>query len=152
MSRHFFIWKIFSPNENNSGFKIINKKGQSWHSRKKKNLIKNNKKVVLNTLLSPPLYPNTTPIFHFKKQDIKKEGQRIWRKTGENKKKIKKAASGQLRWWSLPLWNSSCFTTALSQMSGSEAGFFRRSSEIYAKKTKTHLRAKRLTKYEFPCR
>lgn len=52
----------------------------------------------------------------------------------------------------LLLWNSSWFTTGLSEISGSEGGFFWRSNEGYASKTEKHLKEKSLIKYKFPYR
>lgn len=50
-----------------------------------KNLIKNNKIVVLNTSPSSPHYPNATPIFHFEKETKVRE---FGEKLGEIKKII----------------------------------------------------------------
>jgi len=52
----------------------------------------------------------------------------------------------------LLLWNFSFFTTGLSEMSGSEGGFFWSSNEGYANKTEKHLTEKILIKYIFPYR
>lgn len=48
----------------------------------------------------------------------------------------------------LLLWNSSCFTTGLLEMSGSAVSFFRRSNKGYANKIEKHLRGKKI-KYKF---
>lgn len=53
----------------------------------------------------------------------------------------------------LLLWNFSCFITGLPEMSGSKGGFFGRTNEGFANKTKIHLREKRLMNYyKFPCK